>query len=169
DFGDEPKLYDKHPKHVPFTGSLAFKKNCLGYIKGFSEFASKIDKNITTNEDIILANELRNKGFKIVYNPKMVVYHKIQPEQMTLGYYKKRFYIGGRSDAYTYYLLGKFSKTNIPFKIILHFMRILLSLILKNLKTVPHEKYYQKLRYYYNSGYIKSLLEILGGRKNLEK
>lgn len=167
DYGNEAKFYDSHPKHVPYTGSIAFKRECIEKIGEFSTHNVKINKDIISNEDVIFSNKLKEMGFNIVYNPKMLVYHKIQPEQMTWEYYKNRYFKQGQSDGYTYFLLGMHNLNEIPFKITLHTKRLLESLFLRFVKKNPYENHYQKLRLYYNSGYIKALVTILINRKKL--
>jgi glycosyltransferase involved in cell wall biosynthesis len=166
DYGNEAKFYDSHPKHVPYTGSIVFKRECIEKIGEFSTFNVKINKNIISNEDVIFANKLKDLGYNIVYNPKMVVYHKIQPEHMTWEYYKNRYFKQGQSDGYTYFLLGMHNLNEIPSKILLHTKRLVESLFLRLIKRNPYENHYQKLRLYYNSGYIKALIAIFINRKN---
>jgi|GEM_PF-2862742 len=167
DYGDKPCMYDSHPKHVPYTGSIAFKRECIEKTGGFSTLNVNLNKNIISNEDVIFANKIKELGYNLVYNPKMVVYHKIQPENMTWEYYKNRYYKQGQSDGYTYFSLGMHSMMEIPEKIILHLSRLIESLILRHFKLKPSDKYYQKLRLYYNSGYIKALINLLVNRKRL--
>ena len=164
DYGDEPRIYDIHPKHVPYGGNMAIKRKCLDEVGSFSIMNG--DQSLTVeNEDIIFANKLRKLGYTLAYCPDMVVYHKIQPEFLTYGYYKKRYYLQGISDAKAYYLLERFKYSDIFLNIIIHSLRWFKGLILQFFKKIPHEKYYQNLRLYYNAGYVKSLFKILFDKK----
>ncbi|MDD3012751.1 MAG: glycosyltransferase [Candidatus Gastranaerophilales bacterium] len=165
DYGDKPRLYDSHPKHVPYGGNMAIKRKCLNKVGSFS-IIKNADQSLTVeNEDIIFANKLRELGYTLAYCPDMVVYHKIQPDFLTYKYYKKRYYLQGISDAKAYYMLEMFSYSEITIKIIIHIKRLFTGLIFQFFKKTPYEKYYQNLRVYYNAGYIKSLLKILFDKK----
>jgi len=158
DYGDEPLIYDNHPKHVPYGCNMAIKKESLVKIGGFSNFISSIDQKMTENEDIILANKLRQLGYILAYCPKMLVYHKMPLSRLGFDYFKKRYLSQGSSDAYIYYLLGMYTKSEILKKIPLHISRLFNGMILQYFQQKASDKYYQKLRVYYNLGYLKSLL-----------
>lgn len=153
DYGNEPKFYDEHPKHCPYGCNMAVKRECLDKIGGFSSSDCSLE-----NEDIILADKLKKSGYNLVYCPQMEIQHKMPASRLTYLYYKKRYYEQGKSDALTYYLLEKYSSKSIPVKIFLHLKRLLEGMILQHFKK---EKHYQKLRVYYNWGYINSLVRIL--------
>lgn len=163
DYGDQPLIYDNHPKHVPYGCNMAVKKECLELAGGFSSIIKSIDKNLTENEDVFLANKLRKMGKNIVYNPQMLVYHKMPESRLNYEYYRKRYFSQGQSDAYIYFILGMYKLSDIPEKLLIHAKRFLESVIFRFIKKdcKSWEKYYQKLRLYYNSGYIKALLMIL--------
>ncbi|OGH98191.1 MAG: hypothetical protein A2104_06120 [Candidatus Melainabacteria bacterium GWF2_32_7] len=161
DYGDEPIILNSHPKHVPYTCNMAIKRECLEKIGGFSEFLSELEQKFPINEDVMFAHEIKNQGYNLVYDPKMFVYHRMPADRMTYKYYSEKYYAHGKSDAYLYYLLDMFGKKNIPEKILLHTQRILEGLTLQHFKTKISEKYYQRLRFHYNLGYIGSLFRIL--------
>ncbi|MFH0703068.1 MAG: glycosyltransferase [bacterium] len=163
DYGNEPLIYDSHPKHVPYGCNMAIKRECLEKIGGFSNYINNLDPDLTENEDVILANKLRNMGYNLAYCPQMLVYHKMPASRLTYEYYKKRYFSQGCSDAYIYYLLKMYCLKNIPKKLLIHSKRLFESLILKYFKNNLQEKYYQRLRLYYNFGYLKALFNILLG------
>ncbi|EKE04186.1 MAG: hypothetical protein ACD_20C00097G0003 [uncultured bacterium] len=166
DYGDESLILDSHPKHVPYTCNMAIKRECLEKIGGFSEFLSELEQKFPINEDVMFAHEIKNQGYNLVYDPKMFVYHRMPASRMTYKYYSEKYFAHGKSDAYLYYLLKMFDKKEAPGKILLHSKRILEGLILQHFKTEISEKYYQKLRFHYNLGYIGSLFRILMRRNN---
>lgn len=161
DYGDGAKIFNSHPKHVPYTCNMAIKRECLEKVGGFSKFIGDIVQKYPINEDVMFAYDVNNQGYNLVYNPKMFVYHRMPGKRMTYEYFKDKYYSHGKSDTYLYYTLKTFSKKDIPEKILVHFKRLIEGLILQHFKTNPGEKYYQKLRIYYNSGYINSLFKIL--------
>ncbi len=165
DYGDEPFIFNAHPKHVPYTCNMAIKKECAEAAGGFSVFISNIEQKFPINEDVMFAHEVKNKGFNLVYNPKMFVYHRMPAKRLTYDYYKSKYYSHGKSDAFLYYMLKMFKKKDIPLKIFVCAKRILESLILKHFQKNLPDKYYQRLRLYYNSGFISALLKIL--QKNI--
>lgn len=163
DYGNEPLVYDNHPKHVPYGCNMAVKRECLELTGGFSSIISSIDKKMTENEDVILANKLRNSGKNLVYTPNMLVFHKMPESRLNYEYYRKRYFSQGQSDAYIYFILGMYKLSDIPEKLVIHTKRLIESIIFRFIKKdcKNWEKYYQKLRLYYNAGYIKALLRII--------
>ncbi len=161
DFGDEPKYYSEHPKHVPYTCNMAIKKSCAQKVGGFSELISKLDLKIAVNDDVIFANQVRQAGYNLVYNPNMLVYHRMPAARLTYDYYKKKYFSHGRSDAYAYYLLGMYKFKDIFGKLFLHSKRLLEGFILQFFKKDLTEKYYQNLRIYYNAGFLAALFDLL--------
>ncbi|MEI7473300.1 MAG: glycosyltransferase [bacterium] len=169
DYGDEPIIYDNHPKHVPYGCNMAIKKSCLDTVGGFSNIIKSIDSKLTENEDVLLANKLRNKGYTLAYCPNMFLYHKMPASRLNFDYYKKRYLSQGQSDAYIYYLLGFYSLKDIPSKIILHFNRLIESIFQRFFSKNSTEKHYQKIRLYYNYGYIKALIHVLCKRGKFDE
>ena len=163
DYGDEAFVYSlSHPKHIPYGGNMAIRRECLEKMGGFASLSQIVGSNITVeNEDVLFANKLHQFGYRAGYCPKMKVFHKIQAGYLTYEYYKNRYHSQGKADAFAYYLLGKYSRKNVPSKILIHTQRLIDSLFLRHFKKNISDKYYQKLRLYYNSGYIRSLLKIL--------
>lgn len=164
DFGDTAKPYDNHPKHVPYTCNMAVKKECAEAIGGFSVYISKMDSKIAVNDDVMFALEGRKLGYNLIYNPDMFIWHIMPQKRLTYEYFKKKFFSHGKSDALMYYELGMLNKYEIPQKIMLHFSRIIESIFPRYFTKNIEDKYYQKLRLYYNSGYIKALFSILTAR-----
>lgn len=87
--------------------------------------------------------------------------------RLNYTYYKKRYFSQGASDAFIYYHLGEYTFNNIPAKIILHLTRLLESSWLRFIKKDSEGLFYQKLRFYYNLGYIKLLFELLIKQKRV--
>jgi glycosyltransferase involved in cell wall biosynthesis len=161
DYGDTPCKYDMHPKHVPYTCNIAVKRECIEKINGFLTIISDIDNRLHPNEDVLFANKLRNCGYNLIYCPSMLAYHKIPAARLTYEYYRNRYFSQGRSDAYVYYLLKMFSVKEIPINVLFHLTRVFVGIILQFFKIKPSKRYYQKLRVYYNAGYVRSLIRIL--------
>ena len=51
-------------------------------------------------EDSELSVRIRGAGFRLVYAPQVVVYHKLSRARLTKGFFRKRFFGFGRSQAY---------------------------------------------------------------------
>lgn len=161
DYGEEECYYDLHLKHIPYGCNMAVKRSCILKIGGFSDIIKRFDITLAENEDVIVGNRLRQEGFNIVYSPKMFLYHRMPEIRLTYAYYKKRFLSQGASDAFVYYYLGQYKYHKIPAMLIKHCYRIIESLVLRFFKKDGYSLYYQKLRLYYNAGYIKTLCKIL--------
>lgn len=164
DYGNEPKIYDNHPKHVPYGCNMAVKRDALLKAGGFPAKIYSINKHLTENEDVLLANQLRSLGYNVVYNPDMLVHHRIPASRLTYTYYKKRYLSQGESDAYIYYLLGYLNKKDLTALIIKHLLRIIESLPKRFTAKGAFDKKYQQIRLHYNTGYIRALVNVLTGK-----
>lgn len=74
------------------TCNLAVKKSVLKKIGGFDE------NFIFNNEDVDLCVRIKNAGFKLLFNPKAVVWHNINPDAKT----RSSPFFFGRDFAYFY-------------------------------------------------------------------
>lgn len=169
DFAQEPSFYPSHPKHVPYTCNAAVKRDCALNVGGFVNYISEIESKFALNDDVLFANKVRNAGYRVVYNPTMVVDHHISPDRTTLAYFNQKYYAHGRSDAVAYYYLGLYFLKDTPSLLYKHFVRLIEGLLLFSFQKNSYDRQYQKLRIPYNYGYIKGLLKVVLNAKNIKK
>jgi len=91
-----------------FGANMAFRKDLLLKLGGFrTDLGLKKGKWIG-GEDTDMFLRIRESGYKVIFNPKAVVYHKIYPNRIKLSNIIKRSFGGGISVA----LMGKTSNYN---------------------------------------------------------
>ena len=56
-----------------------------------------------------LQKKVEKSGFKIIYNPKAIVWHVVPKERLTLKYAKRRFFNEGACSSYSQYKENKFN------------------------------------------------------------
>jgi len=76
------------------TGAnFAILKSVFEQVGGFTVYDGLI------NEDTFLTKKLLKGGFNIIYDPRMVVYHHFQKEKFTKEYFRRWYWLSGRSIA----------------------------------------------------------------------
>jgi len=58
-------------------GNIAFKKEVLKKLKGFSNDFDMKDNFLMMGEDTDICQRAKNAGFKLYYNPKIAIYHRM--------------------------------------------------------------------------------------------
>lgn len=99
DLGDEV-LELKWPQTI-YGLNFSIRKNLLLTLGGFNP--ESFGHIWLGDGETGLVRKVYEAGWKVVYNPKALVYHRIPANRLTLGYMKKRFANQGAADAYTRY------------------------------------------------------------------
>lgn len=79
--------------------NFAINKKILGNEAYFKESLGRIRGIPLGGEETDLCERAHRKGFKVVYTPFAVVYHKIPKERLRKGWFVKRIFYGGVSRA----------------------------------------------------------------------
>lgn len=165
DYGEQAIKYDVHPKKTPYGCNMAIKKQVLLDIGGFKNYARAFSPYLPENEDVILGIEVKKKNYNVIYNPTMLVYHKMPASRLTYPYFKTKYNKQGQSDCFIYYMLGHFSKKKILSLLVKQLYRALEGPLKSFFENNISEKYYQKLRFHYNLGYSCMLLKLFNANK----
>ncbi|RJP20549.1 MAG: glycosyltransferase family 2 protein [Candidatus Abyssobacteria bacterium SURF_5] len=105
DRGDQIKEF-VFPEH-PFGGNLSARRDVLLSLGGFSQMLGRKKQGLLSNEEKEFYYRLsRLTGFRTLYAPAAVVYHKSYGEKMTRSYVLKRFYWQGVSESLFEQLTG---------------------------------------------------------------
>jgi len=83
------------------TANLIIRKKFFNLMGGFDEsFANQQGLfKIFGGEDIDFVQRAINRGYQVVYYPKLLVFHKILPFKFTKGYFRKRYFEQGKEIA----------------------------------------------------------------------
>ncbi len=76
------------------TGAnMAFKRTVLDTVGFMNGLQGRI------NEDTLLSHRITQQGFKIIYDPALIVYHHFQEEKFTRAYFQRWYWNSGRAIA----------------------------------------------------------------------
>jgi glucosyl-dolichyl phosphate glucuronosyltransferase len=112
-----------------FGTNMAFEKNLLQSLGGFSENLGRKGDILLSNEDTMIQDIIRNLGYHCFYHPDILVKHHIPHERLTKTWLLKRCYWQGISDAFTHCLSHSYwSKKNT----IIRLRKYMSGLVIKN-------------------------------------
>lgn len=70
--------------------NIAFRTEELRRIGGFPVWLGRKPNVLLGNEEIAVIRELNEAGYPAVYQPSAVVHHRIAPDRLTLGWFRRR-------------------------------------------------------------------------------
>lgn len=82
----------------PVEMNMAFTKNTLTEIGGFSTLISRDAKTLMSNDGMIFFNNLAENGLQVMYIPGALLFHLIPPERISQKWILSRVYWQGVSD-----------------------------------------------------------------------
>lgn len=75
--------------------NMAFRRELFAAIGGFDTGLGVVANRLYRGEEVELINRALQRGFKIVYDPAVTVFHRVGPERMRKVYFRKlNFYMG---------------------------------------------------------------------------
>lgn len=100
DFGEEIK--EISPGYV-FGCNFSIRKSVLQQCEGFHPDGMPFELiRFRGDGETYVSKYIHDSGMKALYHPGASVYHFVSSDRMTEAYFKKRYYIQGVSDAYTF-------------------------------------------------------------------
>jgi glycosyltransferase involved in cell wall biosynthesis len=83
----------------PHGGNVVFRREVLLQIGGFSTQLGRREGTLLSNEELLVFRRLRALNFGIYYDPRLCVYHYIDPGRLTKEWFRRRAYWQGVSNA----------------------------------------------------------------------
>jgi glycosyltransferase involved in cell wall biosynthesis len=97
DWGDSPKVL---PPDQWLAGvNVAYRRTILEKFNGFCTALGRKGKKLLSMEEILLKDQLAAMGFKSYYDPRIFVRHHIPASRLTRGWFFKRYFWQGVSEA----------------------------------------------------------------------
>ncbi|MEM5853480.1 MAG: glycosyltransferase [Candidatus Aenigmatarchaeota archaeon] len=93
--GDEKKEIEEP---LLWGSNICFRKKIFDEVGYFDEKIGRTPNLMLCNEDIEIQERILKKGFKIIYEPSALVWHKVTKERLTMDYFLKRSFWQGYSD-----------------------------------------------------------------------
>lgn len=92
--------FGEHVKEIPWgfvwTTNMAFRKDVFNQTNGFGpDGFGKQFLYANGGGESFFVKQIEKMGLKIIYNPKMLVHHRIEPYRMELPYFKARYFYYG--------------------------------------------------------------------------
>jgi glycosyltransferase involved in cell wall biosynthesis len=78
--------------------NICFRKEIFDEVGYFDEKIGRTPSLMLCNEDIEIQKRILKKGFKIIYEPKALVWHRIPSEKLTVNYFLERGFWQGYSN-----------------------------------------------------------------------
>ena len=108
DLGDEPK---EIPPTCVYGCNFSIRKDVLYECGGFHPDSMPDDLiRFRGDGETALARAVRQKGYKVLYHPAALVYHRVTQDRMVPEYFYKRAFAQGISDSYTDIRKGEANK-----------------------------------------------------------
>jgi glucosyl-dolichyl phosphate glucuronosyltransferase len=99
DYGDEALQLGSGPDdRILYGASMGFRRERLLAIGAFNPALGR-KGSVGAGEDLEIQERLRQQGGKVVYEPRAVVYHKIDPARLHKRYFREWHYVAGRDRA----------------------------------------------------------------------
>jgi GT2 family glycosyltransferase len=70
--------------------NVAFRRNLLREVGGFDENLGRRGARLLSNEDLEIAQRIRDLGFETFYEPAALMYHKVHAERISQSWLRKR-------------------------------------------------------------------------------
>jgi len=86
-------------KATPFGANMIFRKSAFKKYGVFRTDLGRIGKNLLHGEDSEFGRRLLDGGEKLLYIPKAIVYHPVEPERATKKYAEDWYLMYGRTSA----------------------------------------------------------------------
>lgn len=87
----------KYPD-IPFGANMAFQKRLLKEFGGFRTDLGRKGTNLLSNEESEVMKKIGN-DYKVIYNPNIIVQHKIPAKRSNKRWFVRRFFWAGISDS----------------------------------------------------------------------
>jgi len=80
--------------------NIAFRTEVLREAGLFSENMGRIGRLLLSNEELLVSDKIRQLGWQIVYNPEIVVHHRVHPERVDQAWLRRRVFWQAISDLF---------------------------------------------------------------------
>ena len=80
----------------PLGANMAFARTVFNRVGNFDPTLGRIGKKLLGGEETELFDRILRAGFKVLYQPRAVVHHAVEPERVRKGYFRKLYYYGGQ-------------------------------------------------------------------------
>ena len=80
--------------------NIAFRKNALEEAGLFPENMGRIGRLLLSNEELVISDKIRQLGYEVVYDPEIVVLHRVHAERASQAWLRRRVFWQAISDLF---------------------------------------------------------------------
>jgi glycosyltransferase involved in cell wall biosynthesis len=80
--------------------NIAFRTDALKEAGLFPENMGRIGRLLLSNEELIVSEKIREMGYEVVYNPEVIVEHRVHPERASQAWMRRRVFWQSISDLF---------------------------------------------------------------------
>jgi glycosyltransferase involved in cell wall biosynthesis len=96
--------FDRGPDQVDLTSpptgaNMAFRRTVFERLGGFREDLGRFAGTLLGGEDVELGRRVLDAGCRVVYAPRALVYHPVEPRRMAKSYFRRWYFDQGRTIA----------------------------------------------------------------------
>lgn len=99
DLSDSPMMLDD--SHWLFGGNSAYPRHLLETVGGFQTSLGRKGNKLLSNEEILLHQQLKQRGYRYYYHPDVAIRHRVPSFRLTKSWFIRRWYWQGVSNAVT--------------------------------------------------------------------
>ncbi|MEA5469538.1 glycosyltransferase family 2 protein [Spirulina sp. 06S082] len=99
DLGDAP-LSITRPDRSPIGANYSIRRDILEAIGGFNVNLGRVGKNLVSNEELFMTEQVLKQGWMVMYLPDAAAGHNVIPERITPNWFLKRSWGQGISESY---------------------------------------------------------------------
>lgn len=97
DWTESPTTLDR--KQFIAGANMAFPRHLLSALSGFNTDLGRKGKKLLSNEELLLRNQIHDKGYSVYYDPAIAVKHHVAASRLEKNWFLKRNYWQGISEA----------------------------------------------------------------------
>ncbi|MGB7414414.1 MAG: hypothetical protein WA902_09420, partial [Thermosynechococcaceae cyanobacterium] len=169
DWSNEPIILKDH--RFIAGANMAVPRSLLAELGGFTLHLGRKGKSLLSCEEILLRDQIKDKGYTIYYDPEISVKHHVPGSRLTQSWFTQRLYWQGISRAN----ILNFQDSPSKFRLIKSAMGQLLELIKSPMEilylwlpTDDPVHFKQKCNALWKIGYVVGLTSILSSNLNQE-
>jgi GT2 family glycosyltransferase len=103
----KPRVFEPPAQPQVWGANMAFRRSVFEAIGGFDERLGLRGRQLFRGEDTEFAARAMRHGFRVAYDPEVVVHHRIGPERMRRSYLRRLAFHAGQSRAITDHADGR--------------------------------------------------------------
>ena len=106
DWSKTPFIIDDENPYYLAGSNIAYRRDVLQRMNGFSDCLGRRGQNLLSNEEILLQKEITHLNLFYFYDPDIYVYHHVKSHCLHKKWFYKRFFWQGISDVILEYQLS---------------------------------------------------------------